>query len=94
MAKKKSPLVVERNVATNVATVERPHSLAPKYEREVGAFDLVLGIRRIRSGPFSGLWELTELTVPPESKIKKLIVDATTKEFVVRKAWEAVRRTI
>lgn len=65
-----------------------------RYERPVGDFDIVLGVRRLRTGSFSGLWELTELDVAPGSTVKRVLIDASTKAFVVRKAWEAIRRTV
>lgn len=47
-------------------------------------FDLVLGIRRIRGGNFSGLWELSELV--EESGILKsvrVMTDANIKPIVI-----------
>ncbi len=47
-------------------------------------FDLVLGIRHIRSGNFSGLWELTQLAVDPVQSVTiKVLTDANVKPIVM-----------
>lgn len=47
-------------------------------------YDLVLGIRRIRAGNFSGLWELSELSVEGEiCRAVRIMTDANIKPIVI-----------
>ncbi len=48
-----------------------------------GRFDLVLGVRRIRSGNFSGLWELCELSSDPHYGIRRVMTDANVKQILL-----------
>lgn len=48
---------------------------------EKPAYNLILGLRRLNSGPFQGLWELTELT--GDVSVKRVISDANSRGILV-----------
>lgn len=76
-----APIESTETVSTSsVATLESTEGTPVQPSR----FDLVLGIRRIRGGNFSGLWELSELV--EESGILKsvrVMTDANIKPIVI-----------
>lgn len=56
-------------------------------------FDLVLGIRRIRHGNFSGLWELSELAVEDgQVKSVRIMTDANIKPILIAQIGKALSR--
>lgn len=68
------------NGDNSVAVLEPVNKVMPGY-------DLVLGLRKLRTGPFAGLWELTKLAVDPEhTEVLKVLSDANLKRFVMARA--------
>lgn len=61
-------------------------------DKTVNKYALILGIRRIKEGPFKGLWELTELS--GDNSVKKVISDANTKASVINLAARAIGATL
>lgn len=55
-------------------------------------YALILGVRRIKEGPFAGLWELTELN--GDVSVKRVITDANTRGLVVSLAARAIGNAV
>lgn len=69
----------------------------PKTDSEVKApapveYSLILGVRRIKVGPFAGLWELTELDA--NHSVKRVITDADTRGLIVSLAARAIGNAV
>jgi hypothetical protein len=64
----------------------KPAELAPVQ------YSLILGIRRIKTGSFAGLWELTELDA--NHSVKRVIIDADTRGLVVSLAARAIGNAV
>lgn len=47
-------------------------------------YALILGVRRIKTGSFAGLWELTELD--DKHSVKRVLTDANTRSIVINLA--------
>lgn len=87
--KKRKSVETETRGSNGVATLEpqQPAASQPSH------FDLVLGVRRIRSGAFTGLWELSELSV--ENNIVrpiKILTDANVKPILIAQIGRALAK--
>lgn len=67
----------------------KPVETVNKY---VNNYALILGIRRIKEGPFKGLWELTELN--GSGSVERVISDANTKASIINLAARAIGATL
>lgn len=61
-------------------------------DKPVNKFNLILGVRRIKTGSFKGLWELTELS--GDCSVKRVITDANVKASVINLAARAIGDTL
>lgn len=86
MAKRGRPRKVESLCETVTSGSSSTATLEAAPLQSVG-FDLVLGIRRLRGGNFSGLWELSELSVDADQQVcaVKILTDANIKPIVLAK---------
>lgn len=68
---------------TSTQTVSAPMSVV--------SYDLLLGIRRIRYGNFSGLWELNQLN-PATGAVDKVLTDANIKTILLAQIGRALSK--
>jgi hypothetical protein len=87
-SKNKSGYETETVGTNSTATLELP---APTQS---SGYDLVLGIRRIRGGPFTGLWELSELSVDADKQVRavRIMTDANIKPILIAQIGAALSR--
>lgn len=66
----------------------------PQPRPSASGYDLVLGIRRIRGGPFTGLWELSELSVDEDKQVRavRIMTDANIKPILIAQIGVALSR--
>lgn len=57
-------------------------------------YDLVIGIRRIRTTQFKGLWEVTRLSVNSSAPIIEVLTDANTKPLAISVIAKALSRCL
>lgn len=60
--------------------------------KEKSPYSLILGLRRIHEGPFSGLWELTQLE--GDVSVKRVIMDASTRGSVIGMAATEMQKAL
>ena len=77
------------SVGTNSAAIL---DVLPPIPLQRHGFDLVLGIRRIRSGNFTGLWELCELSNVGEFSVKRTLTDANIKPILIAQIGKVLSR--
>lgn len=53
---------------------------------------LILGVRRLKTGSFAGLWELTELNA--DGSVKRVLTDANTRSIVINLAGREIGKAL
>lgn len=73
----------EKDLAELIDPVEVPRPVSATVEKpiEKSPYALILGFRRIKEGPFSGLWELTKLS--GEVSVDRVVMDASTRASII-----------
>lgn len=66
----------------------------PNVDKPVETVDyaLILGIRRLKTGSFAGLWELTVLDANHD--VKRVVTDANTRSIVMNLAGREIGKAL
>jgi hypothetical protein len=79
------------DLAELVGDEQKPTEVVDTVD-DAPVYNLILGLRRIKAGPFAGLWELTELT--GEVSVKRVVMDASTRASVIALATREIGKAV